>query len=148
MRPRGQKVAPVDKGIYVSLGVLIVVFLIYGGLKAGTWLVDSKQKTVAGQIAVESRNLEGREADKVADFQARLAKIGDNVSSKKDPNEVLGKIGQSVVPGSVASSLESASGSLTVKFSEDNFQVAAKQVLSFKKSDYFSNVRVTDISRD
>ncbi len=143
-----QKKRPVDKGIFISITVLILVFLVFGILKSGTFWLNSKKKTVDNNIASETRNLEGENVDKVADFQQRMNMIGNNISSKKDINGVFGQIGQAMVQGSIVGSLQNTGKLVSLKIVSDNFLVAAKQLLSFKKSSYFSNVKLKDISRD
>lgn len=143
-----QKKRPVDRGIYISISVLILVLLAFGILKGGTSWLNSKKKAVDISIASETRNLEGESVDRVADFQQRMNVIGDNISSKKDINKILGQIGQAMVQGSIVGSLQNTGELVSLNIVSDNFLVAAKQLLNFKKSSYFSNVKVKDVSRD
>lgn len=143
-----QKKRPADKAILISLTILIVTFLIFGGLKAGTLWLDSKKADIDSKIAAEVRNLESEDVERITDFQQRMEQISDNISSKKDTNVVLGQVSQAMISGSVVSSLQSTPGTLSLKIASDNFLVAARQVLSFKKSSHFSNVMIKDINRD
>ncbi len=143
-----KKASALDKGVYTSLAILAITLLIFGGLKLWTSRLQSERGIVEGQIAAESRGLEGAEIDQVADFNERVLKIGENLAAERNPNEVLGEVEKSVVPGSVITSLSSSGGVISLKVATDNFLVAAKQLLSLKKSNYFSNVKITEISRD
>ncbi|MCX6765722.1 MAG: hypothetical protein NT136_02055 [Candidatus Moranbacteria bacterium] len=142
-----RKVDPVDKGIYISLAVLIITLLIFGALKGATMWLNSETKVVNEKIAAGARNLEGKDVDRIADFQQRMLQIEKSISSEVNSNEMLKQTSQSMIQGSVVQSLKSTSGSLILEIASDNFLTAAKQVLSFKKSDYFNNVKVTAISR-
>jgi hypothetical protein len=143
-----QKVEPVDKGVYISIAILVVTLLVFGGLKTGTTVMASKQKNVNDQINAESSNLANQEVERVSDFTERLNKIDQNIAAKKDPDEILRQVGQGIVQGAMVNSFENTPDSLVLKVSADNFQTAAKQVLSFKKISYFKSVKVNEISRD
>ena len=143
-----QKTSAIDKGIFTSLAILAIVLIVFGGLKMWTSRLQSQKAAVDGQTATETRGLEGSEANRAADFYERLAKIGGNLASENNPAETLGQVEKSVIPGSVIASLNSSGGALSLKISSDNFLTAAKQLLAFKKSDYFSGVKITEISRD
>lgn len=143
-----QKKRPADKGILISLAILIVTLLIFGGLKTGTLWLSSKKTDINSKIAAEARNLESGDVERIMDFQQRMEQIKGNISSEKDTNTVLGQVGQTMIPGSLVNSLQNTPGTLSLKITSDNFLVAARQVLGFKKSSHFSNVRIKDISKD
>ncbi len=143
-----RKTRPANKGILISLVILIVVLLIFIGLKAGTFWLSSKKNDIDGKIAAEARSLESEDVDRIADFQQRMEQISGSISSKKDTNEALGQVGQAMAPGSVVSFLQNTPGTVSLKIISDNFLAAAKQALSFKKSGYFGNVRIKDIGKN
>lgn len=143
-----KKTSTLDKGIYISLAMLAVALLIFGGLKLWTSWLQSEKRTIEGQIAAESRGLEGAEIDQVADFNERLLRISENLAVHKDPNETLSEAEKLVVPGSVVTLLSYSGGAVSLKVATDNFLVAAKQLLGLKKSGYFGNIKITEISRD
>lgn len=144
-----RKTNPVDKGIYISAAIFAATLLIFGGLFLLTKNYSSKKAAVDSRIELESRNLEGKEIDRAADFQKRLGKISEKLSSQKDPNEILRQVGQSMAAGAAVDSFQQAgSNTLALKITADNFLTAAKQTLSFKKSQYFSNVQMVDVSRN
>lgn len=147
-RTGAQKVEPADKGVYISVAILVITLLAFGGLKTGTTIMASKQKDVNNQIAAESGNLANQDVQRITDFQERLNKIDQNIAAKKDPDEILRQVGQGIVPGAMVNSFENTPNSLVLKISADNFQTAAKQVLSYKKISYFKSVKVNEISRD
>ena len=143
-----KKTSAIDKGIFTSLAILAIALIAFGGLKLWTSRIQSQKAAVDGQTAAETRGLEGSEANRVADFYKRQEKIGVNIASESNPAEALGQLEKSVIPGSAISSLDSSSGALSLKISADNFLTAAKQLLALKMSDYFSGVKITELSRD
>lgn len=145
----GQKKAKAsDKGLIISISILVVTLLIFGGLKLWSTQISSKQAQINDQIERESRSLQGKDVDRVADFQQRMLAIGDNISSKQDPNEILLNISNALVGGSVVNSIKADSGSVEIGVVSDNFLTVAKQVLSLKKSEYFSSVSITEVNTD
>lgn len=143
-----QKTSAIDKGIFTSLAILAIALVVFGGLKLWASRIQSQKDAIDRQTAAETRGLEGNEANRAADFYERLTKIGGNIAAENNPAEMLGQVEKSVIPGSVITSLDSSGGSLSLKISSDNFLTAAKQLLAFKRSDYFSGVKITEISRD
>lgn len=143
----GQKKSkPVDKGLRISLAILVVTLLIFGGLKLWSTLIASKQESVNEQINKEAKSLEGEDVDRVVDIQQRMIIIGENIASKQDPNEILSNVSGSLVSGSVLTSLSATSDTVELEVTSENFFTTAKQVLSFKKSDYFKSVSISGIT--
>jgi hypothetical protein len=143
-----RKTAPLDKGVYISIAILAVTLLIYGGLYFWDKTYKDQKAELDSQIVTEARSLEGQDVNRVADFQLRMQKIGTSIAAEKDPIELLRQVGQVMIGGSVVNSLDYSAGSLKLKITADNFQNTAKQVLSFKKSSSFSDVQISDISKD
>jgi len=143
-----KKTSFIDKGIFTSLVILVITLIIFGGLKLWTSRLQSQQAAIKSQTAEEVRGLEGSEVDQVVDFYERLGKIDQNIAPDNNPAGLLKQVETIVIPGSIITSLEFSEGSLSLKISTDNFVTAAKQLLAFKKSSGFSNVKIVEITRN
>lgn len=137
-----------DKGVLIAVVIFIITLLIFGGLFLYTKVLAGRAESVSKEIEAETLNLAAKDADRVADFQKRLENIDENISSEKNPNDILKRLAQSMVSGAVIISLQTARSGSSITFQADNFQTAAKQILSFKKGGNFNNVAVTGINRE
>jgi hypothetical protein len=135
------------RGFVLPSIFLFIVILAWGGLKAYSMIETKKISNVEAQIISESRSLQGKDADRVADFQGRLDKIFQINNAKIDANNLFAQFQNTIVQGSQASTF-SYDGNLSVKFLCDNFNVVAREIMSFKKSSYFGGTTIESISRD
>lgn len=144
---KNKKIA--DKGLIISVCVLLFTLLVLGGLKIYSRTIDDKISAVRNQIEGENKTigLENTDMRRVADFQARMDVIEKNIASKTDPAINLEKIEKTIVAGSLLKSLEYSAGNFSLTLVTDNFQVMARQILSFKKSGFFKNVGIDKVYR-
>lgn len=134
-----------DTGFLISIVILIVTLLAYGGLKLATQSYSSKKAGIESQISAVRDSLSGGEVEKVADFQKRMDNINSNFTSLASPNEKLNAIAGAMVAGSVASSVDSKEGVLTAIFIVDNYQTASKQILGLKNE--FDQAKISKMER-
>lgn len=135
-------------GFFLPFSFLMLVLLIYGGLLFYTKIVKGEAEKIKEQISVETKNLSSKDINRVADFKERLDNIEKENKNKSYPNDFFDQFRNLIVQGGQASDLTYAPDSATVNIVCDNFSTVAKQVLSFKGSDFFSDSRVDKIARN
>lgn len=145
---KNKKIA--DKGLVISILVLSFTLLVFGGLKVYSKTIDDKINVLKNQIDRENKTigLENTDMRRVAEFQEKMDIIKKNVASKIDPTVNLEKIEKVIVAGSMLKSLEYSPGNFSLTLVTDNFQVMARQILSFKKSGFFKNVDIDKVQRE
>ncbi len=135
-----------DKGFLISIVILIITLLIFGGLKFITISLSSKKAEIESQIKNVSSELSREEVNRVADFQKRIDNIKTDFNSEILPNETLSSIAEAMIPGAVATSIGYTPNGILVVFKADNYQTVAKQILSLKNSG-FGYVKISKIER-
>jgi Tfp pilus assembly protein PilN len=136
-----------DRGLAVSLGVLIITVGVWAGVAAYASSLESKKANLEAEIEVQSRQLQGEKVERVLAFHERSQFITEKMKVSKDPQEALGQM-EKLILSSVA--LESyrydADGSLTVEAVTDSFKNVSQQIMSLKS--FFRSVAVEDSSRN
>lgn len=135
---------PYAAGITIVIIILVLVGLVWGGIVFyKNYLVRNVVNTKA-LYEVENRKLTGEGGLSVMDFQNRLTIAKNLLNQKKIARETLGKVESSIIPEVYLNSYnyDGAKNVLSLDCVGDNFNSAAKQILSFKKSDYVSDVTV------
>lgn len=140
------KKSSADKGFLISIAILIITLLIFGGLRLTAGAYSSKKAGIENQIKAVRDELSGKEVERVADFQQRINNIHSNFSAESAPNDMLAGVAGAMVSGSVATSISSASGGASAVFTVDSYQTAARQILGLKNSG-FSRVKISKIDR-
>lgn len=135
-------------GFFLPMAILIIVVLGFGGLKLYNASLVSKDNDLKTRANQESAGIVWTDVDKIADFQSRLNKIGSVLPANDFYAGLLTQLEQSTVVNANVENLNNGQSGLLIKYNADNFLTVARQILSDKKTDYFSNVRVSDISRD
>lgn len=141
-------------GFFFSLGILIVTLLVLFGLRFYNPRLEAKNEALANSVVAENTKLVGlKNLEQIIDMQRRLneiknnLKISDGSVTRKEMVLILDKFGLDVNKGTVISEYAQSENKITVKFDVNNFSDASKQIFSFKKSDYFTNVNLLNISR-
>lgn len=139
----------ISTGLSITLVILAVTFLFWGGVILWNKSEETKIAGINGEIKNEENKLRGNDASRVLDFKQRLDAIADNIDQKKDPTETLKKVENVVIPGVVASSLKVEEDSLTASLTVDNFGNLSKQIFNLKKaSSGLKNIKISGVSRD
>ena len=143
-------------GLFFTVGIFACTVLFLAGLKISVNMLQKQNEDLKTQIADENKKLTGLNSIKqVADMQVRLKAIKDNL---KIENGQVSRIQMSQILDYVGNNINSSGIFLaSYKYTEDNkielslnansFSDAAKQILNFKNSEYFSNVVLSKISR-
>lgn len=131
-----------DKGTIISLVVLILTGLAWGGVHL--YALDVKQKivTTTDEITSEEQKIDGKDVRRIADFQNRLAAVEESLNAQNKPNDALSKISSALLEKSYITSFNYDTANQTVALSvvSDGIADVAKQTLNFKESPYFSAV--------
>lgn len=136
-----------DKGFYMSIGILVITLLAYGGMKFFNMKMSNDIEIAEAQAKEIEGSLTKDKLDNAIDFQQRLENISDNLKARNEANVILQEVAKSVVPGARIVSYEDGSSGISLTMSADNFFTIAKQILSFKKAATFSDVTVSNAQR-
>lgn len=134
--------------ISVILAILIVGYLwIFFSEKS----IEAKIASADSQYNAEYATLMSANKD-VVDFQDRIITAKNLIDQESSGYNILPATEQSMVPGAYLESFsyDQEKNTLAVEGIADNFDVLAKQILSFKRSDYFSGVTAgaTSLNKD
>jgi len=138
-------------------GGLVVIFVILVMLLGGyLWIyfseksVDSSAASAKSQYDEQYAKLTGTGNKDVVDFQNRILTAKGLTDQEKAGYQSLPATEQSMVPGTYLESFsyDQSKKTVTVIGVADNYNILAKQILSFKKSDYFSDISTGATSLD
>jgi hypothetical protein len=131
-----------NTGIIVLFIVFVLVLVLYGTLLFLNKTTDSQIASTKQQFDSEYSGLVQGNAKTVADFQNRLDFTSKSIIQSRDAKSDLEAIEKLMVPGAFLNEYkyDDTGKILTLSCIGDSFNTVAKQILSFKKSDYFSNV--------
>jgi hypothetical protein len=137
-------------GQVAIFSALIVVLLLYGGeLLYGRKLTSDIDK-VKTEYESGSKIISGPEAATVSDFDKRLTLAKKEVDQGRNIRENLEKIEKAIIPGVYLSSFkfDDKANTITLDCVGDGYNLAAKQILSFKKSTDFAEASGGETSLD
>lgn len=132
----------VNTGVVAVIIVLIMLFVVYGLLLFGKLQTDKDIVKVQEEFKTEYESLTVGKGKEIVDFQKRLDTAKDAMTKSKNIKESLEEGEKLMVGGSYLSSYKfnNKDNTITMNCVSDNYNVVAKQILSYKKSDYFSGV--------
>ena len=146
----------IGSGLFFSMSLLVIVILVFIGLKIFVYFLDGQNENLMDVIQKEKTSLTGiGNLEQVVDTQTRLKEIKDNLQIKNNQVsrtqmiQVLGYMEAEINNGIVVSSYmyENDKNKVTLKFDANNFNDAAQQILGLKDSDHFTNVNLLKINR-
>lgn len=144
----------INSGFFFSLGILIITLLVLLGLKIYIPIVEGQTESLSANIEAENSKLVGlKNLEQIIDMQKRVAEIKTNLQIKDGKiertkiTEVLEKLGSEMTSGVVVSNFNYSAEKITVIFDANNFNDAAKQIASLKKSDSFTGINLASITR-
>lgn len=143
-----QKNKVFGKSFFVPIVILIFVFLILGGVKFYSSYLKKEKTNLDTQVQAEYASLNGKTVNRVIDFQERIKKATEEMSSKANYSECLKELENSTVSGSKIVSLEYSPSSVEMKIAADNFKTVARQVMSFKQSNCFKDLSFGSTERE
>jgi len=133
-------------GLISSISILVIALGAVGALLL--WKNDIEKKEVAAKTAYDEKykELTSGKNKEVVDLQNRIFLAEDLVEQSKSPVafNVLRAVEDSLVAGVYIDSYsqDKTAGSLKLSCVTDSYDSVARQVLSFKNSDVFSDVTV------
>lgn len=143
-------------GLIFSLSILLVVILALIGLKFAVSFIGKQSQAMATEVEKEKESMTSLGGlEKIIDIQSRLKQIRSNLNVKNNQasrlqmTKILDNVGAEINSGIVISSYkyEDNKNKITLIFDAKNFSDAARQILNFKDSNYFTNVNMTNIAR-
>lgn len=136
-------------GFPLSIILLILTAAGWGGLRWYLHTLDQKIAGLDATLSASSGQLQGKEIDRVADFDARLSLLGVDASERLDSREILTKLEALIVPQVVLKEFKyDQKEKMSVMTGEtDNFRYLAGQLVSLKSDPLFSRVVVSTVSR-
>ncbi|MEA3322764.1 MAG: hypothetical protein U9Q12_00935 [Patescibacteria group bacterium] len=164
----------VSRGLIVAFVLLLLVLLVFGGLKMYEKKLDAQKDGITAQITEQRTRLANALTPETADFIVRARVLEDELYRGYESNDILGEIedimilkesdqsGNRVVLKSfqynagahttkkfdAGNATITGAGSVTITADADTFDVMAQQIDAFKKSEYFDNVQVGTTDRD
>lgn len=137
----------VDKGFLLSIGILAITLLVFGGMKFFAFDLERKSAKTDEQIKAAQASFSGDRVNSTVDFQQRLEAIKENNNSRTDSVSALSDTAKVILPSVRIVDYAQEKNALSITLSADKFLDVARQVLSFKDSDAFSGVAVSKIQR-
>lgn len=132
----------VGGGVIISFIILILVALAYFGIQFQKRMVVSKIEDTKTQYKAQYDILTKGKANDVIDFNNRSAEARELMKKDVQASGVLKKVEETMLAPVFLNSFEydKTQGRITLECVCGNYNTAAKQVLSFKESGYFSQV--------
>ncbi|NTW27200.1 MAG: PilN domain-containing protein [Candidatus Moranbacteria bacterium] len=142
-------------GFIFSILILVATLAALVGIR---WYVPSEEKkneVLAATIVKEDAKIvELKSLEQIIDMQKRLSEIKSNLQLSEDGTvnkleitNVLNALGSDLSTGVVVADFKYSPDKINVSFNAGNFSDAAKQILNFKKSTFFTNVELVTIIR-
>ncbi len=143
-------------GLIFSLGLLVLTFLVWGGLSFYLPKLVENNVKLDNQIKDDNIKItELKSLELTIDMRNRLKAIKDNLGindknivTTLDVSKVLNSLNTDLNVGVVVSRFEyKGDGSVIVAFDSVNYSDVAKQIANFKHSDNFSEVEIGSVAR-
>jgi flagellar basal body-associated protein FliL len=145
----GKKSLIREKVLFIPLAVLVGIFLIFGAAKFYIFYLSNQKIKIDKENQMELSNLSGKNVDRIVDFENRMETASKEVSSRNDYDSYLKELENLMVNGARLDSFKYTSQSTELVLVADNFKTAARQILSFKNSNYFKDLSLAgQIARD
>jgi len=131
------------KGISLISAFLLLSLAVYGGLAFLNGSAAKKISSVKEEYQLEYAKLSDPKNLAIVDFQSRINAAEELLERRNSGYLSVAEIEKTIVQGIYLKSFSfSKSDSIELEGIASNFETLAKQILSFKKSDFFSSVEV------
>jgi len=129
-------------GLVVLIIIMFIIIALYGGELFYGKKLAKEISQLQSEYAADYGDPSKGDFLTVADFSGRLGIARSEVNDGKDIRENLGEIEKLMIPGVYLSSYKynDKGNSIVLECIGDNYNLAAKQILNFKKSTWFSEV--------
>lgn len=139
-----------DSGFIVSLSLILLSALTFGGLHLYISSLDKKISALESELSGSAVGLKGEHIDRVADFDARLNHFSTNKTEFFETRDIFQKLESSVLPGVVLEKFQydAKEKTVTVDGISGDYRRLAEQIMTLKKEAIFSKLKVENISRN
>lgn len=142
-------------GFFFSLSILILTILAIFGMRMYVASIVKQNKILAEKVLQQNQSLAGvNSLQRILDLQTRMNQISENLEIRNGEvqqvwkTKILDHMAGELSSGVVVSSFSLDGDSVKIGFNVKNYNEAARQVLNFKKSSYFSDIELVDMKRD
>lgn len=140
------------KMLPLAMLILVIILLIYAGFIFYTKKINQEISTTKEAYSRKLEDLKSGNAKSVFDFQNRLSESEKIIANNLNPYDSLKEIEKVMIPGVYLSSFQFDAGirKVILECIASNYNDVSKQIFSFKKSSFFSDVFAgeTSISPD
>ncbi|MCX6761793.1 MAG: hypothetical protein NTY33_03055 [Candidatus Moranbacteria bacterium] len=138
----GRSQKTVGSGISSLFVALLVVLIVYATLFFYGKNLESKAAELKAAYDAKRNSLIIGDSKKILDFQDRLIVARESMTEERSAKQDLDKVEAAVVAGTRLNgySYDETTKAITLDCYADNYDTVAKQILSFKSSDYFISV--------
>lgn len=139
-----------DSGFIISLSLILLSVLTFGGLHFYTGVLDKKISALDAELSGSAASLKGEHVDRVADFDARLNHFSTSHAEFFETREVFQKLESSMLVGVVLEEFQydAKAKILTINGISGDYRRLAEQIMTFKKEVIFSKLKVEAIGRN
>jgi len=132
----------------VPVVVLITIFSLLFGAKIYLAYLKNKNEKIVEENKLEMSNLSGKNVDRIVNFERRMELGLKELNSKEDYEDYLKELESLMVSGAKVDSLKYSTSAIELVISVDNFNTVARQMLSFKNSSHFKDLKMDKTSRN
>lgn len=133
-----------SNGLWFLFIVFVMTLLLYGGLYFWKNQLESEIQAVKDAYFSQYAKLKGDDTKEVIDFNNRTIVAKSLLSDDRNLQDSLVEIEKLMIDGVFLTSFEyeydGKSETVSLVGTSNNFNAVAKQILSFKSSEYFSGV--------
>lgn len=139
-----------DSGFIVSLSLILLSALTFGGLHLYIGSLDKKISVLDSELGGSTASLKGEHIDRVADFDARLNHFSANKIEFFETRDVFQKLENSILPGVVLEEFQynAKDKTVTINGMSGDYRRLAEQIMTLKKEAIFSKLKVENIGRN
>ncbi|NTU67193.1 MAG: hypothetical protein HGB08_04725 [Candidatus Moranbacteria bacterium] len=132
------------------LALVVLVVIAYLAMVMYKGYLGRSIDNVSAEYQEKRNDFVGQNAKEVLDFQNRLDFAKSSAESQRDSVLDLREIERLIIAGSYVASYEydKDAGAITLDCLADNYDIMAKQILSFRGSSYFSIVSAGESTLD
>ncbi len=139
-----------DASVVVSLLVLLISGLVWGGIRFYNSSLDKKMVQLDEALNANTERIRGDHIDRIADFDARIAYFSNSQEELSEPRDILKALEGVMVSGIILTKFEydHEQHASIMTGTADDFKRLAEQILRLKSEKLFSQVRVERIERN
>lgn len=137
-----------DRSFFWVVLFTVLVLLAWGGLRFMLYTTEKKIAGLQSGIDAAAAQLSGDAVDRVAQVDSRMSKLTEYAEQGEEMRKAIETL-ESLTIGSVRLdnfAYGREEGTVTIGGTTDNFRNLGQQVINYKSSDLFSDIRVENVS--